>query len=82
MKGKDPEKLEQGIKRCETARMWMIVLAAILLIGGYTTNTQIMTFFCVLPLVIAAALTYGIKYLQKSLDEIGLDPENGGDADD
>ena len=66
---------EKRIKRCETVRMWMIVLAAILLLGGYVTSLLPRMYACVLPLLIAGALTYAIKYLERKQDETETDEE-------
>ena len=57
----------------------MIVLASVLLIGGYLSNYKPVFIACVLPLLIAAGLTYRMKYLQKQLDGIGM--ETGGNED-
>ena len=75
MKDLDPEKLEQGIKRCDNIRVWMIVLASVLLLVGYMSGNRLIFVGCVLPLLAAAGLTYRMKDLQKKLDRIGLDPE-------
>ena len=58
--------LEARIRRCETVRMWMIVLASILLVGGYASAIKPVIYACILPLAIAAVLTYAIKSLERS----------------
>ena len=65
----EQEKLKARRKRCETARMWMIVLASVLLLGGYLTALLPVMYASVLPLVIAGALTYGIKSLERKIDD-------------
>ena len=57
---------EKRIRRIETIRMWMIVLASILLVGGYASALKPVIYGCILPLAIAAGLTYWIKYLERS----------------
>lgn len=66
---------ETKIKRCETARIWMIVLASALLLGGYLTSLLPVMYACTVPLAVAAVLTYRIKYLEKQSDEGGTDAD-------
>ena len=64
----DAAELAAKIRRCETIRIWMIVLAAVLLLGGYVTSLLPLMYACVLPLAVAAILTYRIKYREKQAE--------------
>lgn len=65
----DKDALARRIKACETARMWMIVLAAILMLGGYTTDFLPVLYACVLPLFAALCLTLAIKHLERGASD-------------
>lgn len=55
------------IKGLETLRMWMLVLAAILMIGGYVSDLLPVLYSCVLPLLVALIATYLIKFMEEGL---------------
>ena len=55
------------IKALETLRMWMLVLAAILMIGGYVTDLLPVLYSSVLPLFVALIATYLIKFMEEGL---------------
>ncbi len=49
----------------ETLRRWMLVLASLLLIGGYASGLRPIMLGSVPPLAVTILLTYGIKHLEE-----------------
>ena len=47
--------------------MWMIVLAALLMIGGYVSDLLPVLYGCVVPLLVALFVTFRIKYMEEGL---------------
>ena len=55
------------IERLETVRRWMLILAALLLIGGYASGYRPIMLGSVPPLAATIFLTYGIKYYEEGM---------------
>ena len=72
-KQKTAAQLEVTVKRLETMRMWLIVLAAGLLIGGYVSSFLPVLYGCTLPLGAAALITWRLKYLERDLRRLAAD---------
>ncbi len=55
------------VARMEAFRRWMLVLAALLLIGGYMSSLLPILYSTALPLLAAAFVTYRIKWMEEGL---------------
>ena len=53
------------IARLESLRRWMLVLAALLLIGGYAIDILPVLYTSAIPLIVALLATYRIKRLEE-----------------
>ena len=61
-------KLLRGkLSRLETARRWMLIPAALLLIGGYASWLRPVMLGCIPPLAAAIVQTYAIKHLEEGM---------------
>lgn len=69
MKNQSKEQIARRIQVCQTLRMWMLVPAALLLIGGYAAGILPVLYGSALPLAVAALLTWRIKYLERSMPD-------------
>lgn len=58
---------QKRVARMEGFRRWMLVLAALLLIGGYMSSLLPVLYATALPLLAAAFVTYRIKFLEEGL---------------
>lgn len=59
------EELRRKIGRLEALRRWMLVLAAVLLIGGYVSSLLPVLYATALPMTVALIVTYRIKFLEE-----------------
>lgn len=59
--------LSAMLARTETLRRWMLILAALLLIGGYVSGFRYVMLGAVLPLAVMIPLTYRIKHLEEGM---------------
>ena len=59
------EQKARRIARLEALRRWMLILAALLLIGGYAASFKPVLWGSVLPLSAALIITYRIKHLEE-----------------
>lgn len=57
------------IKSRETFRMWMIVLASLLMIVGYCTDMLPILYSFAVPMLLALLVTLQIKYMQEGLQQ-------------
>lgn len=57
------------IARLESVRRWMLVLAALLLIGGYVSDLLPVLYATVLPMLAALFVTYRIKFMEEGLEK-------------
>lgn len=57
------------IKCRETFRMWMIVLASLLMIVGYCTDMLPILYSFAVPMLLALLVTLQIKYMQEGLQQ-------------
>ena len=53
------------IARLERLRRWMLVLAPLLMMGGYVADCLPVLYASVLPLTVALIVTYRIKHLEE-----------------
>ena len=53
------------IARLETLRRWMLVLASVLLLGGYVSDLLPVLYATALPLLVALFATYRIKWMEE-----------------
>lgn len=60
---------ERRIRRLETARMWLLILAALLIVGGYASAFLPVMFASVLPLGGMIVLTMILKRLERETDD-------------
>lgn len=58
---------DNRIKSREGFRMWMIVLASILMLAGYFTNLLPLLYSFALPMLLALLVTLQIKYMQEGI---------------
>ena len=65
----DRERLARRIARLESLRRWMLVLAPILMLGGYVMDRLPVLYATALPLSIALLVTYRIKHLEESVEK-------------
>ncbi len=61
---RDPEASAKRIARLETVRIWFLLAATVLLIGGYALNRWIVLAASVLPLTAVLLITLRIKRLE------------------
>lgn len=61
------ELFSRRIKSRETFRMWMIVLASVLMIVGYCTDLLPVLYSFAVPMLLALLVTLQIKYMQEGL---------------
>ena len=59
------ERKARRIARLEAVRRWTLILAAILMIGGYAASLKPILWGAVLPLTAALIVTYLIKYIEE-----------------
>ena len=59
------EKDARRIARLETLRRWMLILAPILMLGGYVTDRLPILYASAIPLAVALLATYGIKWTEE-----------------
>ena len=59
------QKRGRRIARLESLRRWMLVLAALLLIGGYAIDILPVLYHSAIPLIVALLATYRIKRLEE-----------------
>lgn len=65
-----PEASAKRVARLETVRIWFLLAATVLLIGGYALNRWIVLAASVLPLAAVGLITLRIKRLEgESKDE-------------
>ncbi len=60
---------ERRIARLETVRRWMLVLGALLLIGGYSSALLPILYATALPMAVALFVTYRIKFMEEGLQK-------------
>lgn len=67
--GRDPIELYYAgrIKPRETFRMWMIILATILMMAGYFTDLLPLLYAFAIPMLLALLVTMQIKYMQEGI---------------
>ena len=66
MEGKSAsDKDARRIARLETLRRWMLVIAPILMLGGYAADYLPVLYASALPLTVALLATYRIKHLEE-----------------
>ena len=58
---------DKQIARMESFRRWMLVLASVLLLGGYASDLLPVLYSTALPLLGALFVTYRIKFLEEGL---------------
>ena len=58
---------DKRIARMESFRRWMLVLASVLLLGGYASDLLPVLYSTALPLLGALFVTYRIKFLEEGL---------------
>lgn len=63
------EKTARRIRRLETARRWLLILAALLLVGGYASSFLPVLYASVLPLGGMIVLTLCLKRLENEKDD-------------
>ena len=63
----DEARLRQKIARLEALRRLLLVLASLLMIGGYVSAVKPVLYACVVPLAAAIPVTYAIKHLEEKL---------------
>ena len=61
----EDRKRGRQIARLESLRRWMLVLAPLLMIGGYVADYLPVLYASVLPLTVALLVTYRIKHLEE-----------------
>ena len=61
---RDPEASAKRIARLETVRIWFLLAATVLLIGGYALNRWIVLAASVVPLTAVLLITLRIKRLE------------------
>ena len=59
------ERKARRIARLEALRRWMLILAALLLIGGYALDILPILYAAAIPLAIALLVTYLIKWTEE-----------------
>lgn len=59
------------IRTFEKLRMWMIVLATVLMLGGYVTDFLPVLYSFAIPMLLALLATLEIKYLQEGVNANG-----------
>lgn len=57
------------IARLESLRRWLLVPAALMLLGGYAADLPWLLYASALPLAVALAVTYRIKFMEEGLRE-------------
>ena len=58
-------KTQKRVARLETLRRWMLILAPVLLLGGYASDCLPILYASALPLAVALIVTYRIKHLEE-----------------
>ena len=59
------EKAKERIAGLERLRRWMLILAPLLLIGGYALDILPILYAAAVPLAVALLVTYRIKHLEE-----------------
>lgn len=59
----------QRIARLESLRRWMLVLGALLLVGGYVSDLLPVLYSTALPMAVALLVTYRIKWMEEGIAE-------------
>lgn len=62
---RDPEASAKHIARLETVRIWFLLAATVLLIGGYALNRWLILASSALPLAVVLLITLRIKRLEE-----------------
>ena len=60
---------QKRVARLETLRRWMLILAPILLLGGYASDYLPVLYAAAIPLTVALIVTYRIKHLEESVEK-------------
>ena len=59
-------KMKKCVARLEGLRRWMLVIAPILMLGGYFTDRLPILYASAIPLAVALLVTYRIKHLEEA----------------